>query len=56
MNILRWIGMVYLPLVLIAVVRFLYEEYKYPMCPECKDNFYSKRFKRKIICQIHGEI
>jgi len=56
MTILLWIGIVYGILILIGTGIFSYDTYKYPVCPQCECNFYSKRIKGKIICQIHGEI
>jgi len=56
MSILRWIGIVFLFVVLGEAVIFRYDTYRYPLCPECRNNLYSKRVKGKIICQVHGEI
>jgi len=56
MSILLWVEIVYGILILIGIGIFSYDTYKYPVCPQCECNLYSKRIKGKIICQIQGEI
>jgi len=43
-------------LALTGIGIFIYEEYRYPVCPYCGSNFYSKRIKGKIVCKKHGTV
>ena len=59
MSILLLIGIIceILALLVLATIGiYLYSNYRYPVCPQCGTNLYSKRTKKRVICQIHGEI
>lgn len=42
--------------VVVSLGIVLYDGYRYSVCPQCECNLYCKRIKRKVFCQIHGEI
>ena len=56
MNILEWGAIFYGLGFIVMIATFLYEEYRYPVCPKCGDNIFCKRKKGVKICKIHGVV
>jgi len=52
MRVLFWIGIIYGISIVLDVIIFLYDRYKYPVCLECGHNLKTNWGR----CGIHGEI